>query len=48
LPSPYGEVVPIPTTFFIDRNGIIQSVIVGYHDLSELKKLAMAQDYAGK
>jgi peroxiredoxin len=48
LPSPYGEVVPIPTTFFIDRHGIIQSVIEGYHDQSELKKLAVAQDYAGK
>jgi peroxiredoxin len=48
LPSPYGEVVPIPTTFFIDRHGIIQSVIIGYHDQSELRNLAVAQDYAGK
>jgi peroxiredoxin len=48
LPSPYADVVPIPTTFFIDRHGIIQSVTIGYHDLSELRKLAVADDYAGK
>jgi thiol-disulfide isomerase/thioredoxin len=48
LPSPYADVVPIPTTFFIDRHGIIQSVAIGYHDLSELRKLATARDYAGK
>jgi peroxiredoxin len=48
LPSPFGEVQKIPTTFIIDRHGIIQSVLEGYHDLSELKKLAVAQDYAGK
>ncbi len=48
LPAPYGEVRPIPTTFFIDRCGIIQFVTIGYHDLSDLRKLATARDYAGK
>jgi len=44
LPSPYKDVSAIPTTFFIDRQGIIQHVLVGYHDLDELKKQALAAD----
>jgi peroxiredoxin len=45
LPSPYGEVTSIPTTFFIDRNGIIQDVLSGYHSFDELKTGALASDY---
>jgi len=41
LPSPYNDVRAIPTTFFIDRDGIIQSIIVGYHEFDQLKKLAL-------
>ena len=41
LPSPYKGIDSIPTTFFIDRKGIIQSVVVGYHNFDELKRLAM-------
>jgi peroxiredoxin len=47
LLSPYEDVHSIPTAFFIDRNGVIQSVLVGYHDLSSLKKRAIARDYSG-
>ncbi len=45
--SPYSEITSIPTTFVIDRNGLIQNILVGYHDLEDLKKLATASDYAG-
>ncbi len=47
LPPPFGEVQAIPTTFFIDRHGVIQSVLEGYHDLSDLRKNATARDFAG-
>ena len=47
LISPYGDVQTVPTTFFIDRNGIIQTVVSGYHDLDDLRALATAPDYAG-
>lgn len=47
LPAPYKDVQVIPTTFFIDRKGVIQSVLRGYHDLDQLKELALAKDYAG-
>jgi thiol-disulfide isomerase/thioredoxin len=47
LPPPYGEVSSLPTTFFIDRNGVIQSVLVGYHDLDQLRREATAPDYTG-
>jgi len=48
LPEPYGGVTSIPTTFFIDRHGIIQDVTVGYHDFDALKALALAADTAGE
>jgi peroxiredoxin len=47
LPSPYDDVTAIPTTFFIDRKGVIQAVFVGYHDFAELKANALAKDYEG-
>jgi peroxiredoxin len=47
LPEPYKNVHAIPTTFFIDRNGVIQSVVVGYHEFSDLKKLALAPNFEG-
>jgi peroxiredoxin len=46
LPSPYKDVHFIPTTFFMDRQGIIQSVIVGYHDFASLKEHAVTVDFA--
>ena len=45
LPVPYSAAYAIPTTFFIDRNGIIQSVLVGYHDFDVLKEHSTASDF---
>jgi peroxiredoxin len=45
--SPYSEITSIPTTFFIDRNGLIQNILVGYHDFDDLKEYATAPDYDG-
>lgn len=47
LASPYADVTAIPTTFFIDRQGVIQFVLEGYHDLGELRTRALAEDYSG-
>jgi peroxiredoxin len=38
LPEPYNKITSIPTTFFIDSNGVIESVISGYHSFEELKE----------
>ncbi len=46
LISPYGDVTALPTTFFIDRNGVIQTVLSGYHELEQLRASAHAEDYA--
>lgn len=47
LPPPYSDIQAIPTTFFIDRHGVIQTVAVGYHDYNDLKNDALAPDYQG-
>jgi peroxiredoxin len=47
LPSPYKDITVIPTTFFIDRNGIVQSVLVGSRDFNELKDRALTMDFQG-
>ena len=46
LPEPFDgdSIQAIPTTFFIDRNGRIQEVVVGYHNYEKLKELALAED----
>jgi len=44
LPAPFDAIQAIPTTFFIDRNGIIQNVVVGYHDYPSLKEMALNND----
>lgn len=36
LPAPYADITSLPTTFFIDRQGIIRHVAEGYHDFEEL------------
>ena len=46
LPTPYKDVEGIPTTFFIDRQGVIQDVFVGYHEFATLKTHALAKDFA--
>ena len=48
LPSPYKDVLAIPTTFFIDRQGVIRTVFVGYHEFEELKTQALAADFVGE
>ncbi len=48
LPPPFGNVVALPTTFFIDRNGLIQSVREGYLNAAEIRELAMADDFEGE
>ena len=44
LPSPYNDLQYIPTTFFIDRKGIIETIAVGYHDYDQIKGDALAPD----
>ena len=41
LPEPYNKITSIPTTFFIDRQGVIGNVLVGYHSFEELKDNAL-------
>ena len=47
LAPPYREIRAIPTTFFIDRNGVIQRVLVGSQSFETLKSLALAPDFEG-
>lgn len=48
LPPPFSEVQAIPTTFFIDRNGVFQARLVGYNEFETLKKHAEADDVVSK
>jgi peroxiredoxin len=48
LPKPYSQVSAIPTTFFIDRKGIIQEITVGYRDYDTLLRNATLEDYSPK
>ena len=48
LVAPYSDVQSIPTTFFIDRKGVIQSIAVGYHDFAAIKERALAADFEGE
>ena len=48
LPSPYSDIQAIPTTFFIDRKGVIQTVAIGYHAYNDLKRDALAADFPGE
>jgi peroxiredoxin len=41
LPEPYNKITSIPTTFFIDRQGVIENVLIGYHSFEELKNSAL-------
>jgi peroxiredoxin len=47
LPSPYKDIRAIPTTFFVDRNGVIQNVFQGYHDYDTIRDTALADDVTG-
>jgi len=48
LPEPFKNLQAIPTTFFIDRKGVIQSVTVGSRDYAQLRDLALAKDSEGE
>jgi len=37
LPAPYGQVTAIPTVFLIDSEGVIQDILIGYHEPEELQ-----------
>ena len=43
LPSPYSEVFPGPTTFFIDKDGAIRSILEKYHSLEKLQEFSHLQ-----
>lgn len=45
LPAPFNQGRAIPPTFFIDRQGVIQNVPVGYHGQDVLKCLAIQPDF---
>lgn len=47
FPVPFDGIHSVPTTVFIDRRGVIQNVLVGYHDFDTLKARALEADYAG-
>ena len=44
LPEPFSAVRSIPTTFFIDEDGIITDVAVGCHDYKSLHAKALGSD----
>lgn len=41
LPPPFHGIGALPTTFFLDREGRIEDVAVGYQDLETLRKRAL-------
>ena len=47
VPSPYQDVVKIPVTMVIDRNGVIQHAVLGPQDLKTLEKFSAEADYSG-
>jgi peroxiredoxin len=44
LGLPYADITSLPTTFFIDRKGVIKHVAEGYHDFEELNTFVIALD----
>jgi peroxiredoxin len=48
LPAPFKDFETIPTTFFIDRKGVIQTVSVGGGGFDKLKDGAAAGDFKGE
>lgn len=48
LPIPFNRIRSIPTTFFIDRNGVIQHWSMGYHNYNDIEAYAVQDDYEGE
>ncbi len=46
-PSPFDAVASLPTTVFIDRNGVIADVRVGYQEFEDLKTRSVTAAFAG-
>ncbi|HZF00879.1 MAG TPA: TlpA disulfide reductase family protein [Methylomirabilota bacterium] len=47
VPSPYQDIITIPVTMTIDRNGVIQEAVLGPQDLKTLEKFANESDFSG-
>jgi len=47
LPEPYQSIESIPTTLFIDRHGVLQNILVGYHDFETIRSHALQVDWPG-
>jgi len=48
LPTPYGDVPSHPTTFFIDRNGVVEFVSEGFRFDNALREGAQRGDFEGE
>jgi hypothetical protein len=48
MPSPYEDIRAIPTPIFADRNGVIQTVLQGYHDYEALNAAAPGRGFQGR
>lgn len=48
MPEPYGDVPSHPTTFFIDRNGVVEFVSEGFRGDSALREAAQRGDFEGE
>ena len=48
LSRPYDGVIVYPTTFFIDRNGVIQTIVEGYASAESIRRLATEADVRGQ
>jgi thiol-disulfide isomerase/thioredoxin len=46
-PAPFDGVASLPTTVFIDRNGVIADVRIGYMEFEDLKARSATASYAG-
>jgi peroxiredoxin len=47
VPAPYQDIVKIPVTIVVDRNGVVQHAVLGPQDLQALEKFAAEPDFAG-
>ena len=47
VPSPYQDIMKIPVTLVIDRNGVIQQAVLGPQELKTLEKFGAEPDFAG-
>jgi peroxiredoxin len=47
LPSPFGDVTKYPALFFVDRKGVIQTILTGTQDYDAIRAAASAADFEG-